>query len=436
MSQSLLATGLFVAVLLAVVARQLIGRGPPTWSLFLAGGGVAVASGALPGPQTLSVLSGAVPVLAFLLALFVLASALERAGALEHLARWLVGRAPSRERIPAVLFIGFALASACIVNDALVVIGVPVLVALARRLRLEPRPLLLTLAASVTVGSALTPFGNPQNLLVSIDSGIAAPVAVFLRYLLVPTAANIAFGAWYVGRRSRREPEPPSVPSTEPVVAVALLPVGGWGRRLARAPILAIFPITMALLVGLDLAQAVVAIPTVPSWVVAGAGALATLALSPHRLGVLRGVSWSVLLLFVGLFVVVGAAVHGGVVAGAERLLPLPGPSDRLAGIGTIATGAVVGSQLVSNVPWVAVQVPLLLGAGYSASTPLGWMALAACSTLAGNFTLLGAASNVIVVDLAEKAGLRIDLRAFVRFALPLGTVTVLVVLACLAVGV
>jgi Na+/H+ antiporter NhaD/arsenite permease-like protein len=420
----------------AVIARQLLGRGPPVWAIFVAGGFVTVASGSLSPAGAEAVVAGSLPVLVFLLALFLFASALQEAGALDHVARWLVGRAPRPGQLPVVLFLGFGLASAFLLNDALVLVGVPVLLAVARRLRVPAWPLLLTLAYSVTVGSVLTPFGNPQNLLVAIDSGLASPVAVFLRYLLLPTVLSLGLGALYVGwafrapladaARDERAGEARSLP---------LLPASGWRERLLGHPVLILFPVTILVLITLDVTAAAVRGPPVPAWATAVAGASALLLLSPGRGRLVRTVNWEILLLFGGLFLVVGGAVQGGLISAGERLLPIPGPTDHLAALATITTSSIVGAQLVSNVPWVAVQIPVLASAGYGASTPVAWVALAGASTLAGNLTLLGAASNLILVDLAEKAGIRIGLRTFARYGLPLAAISLAVLYTCLAFG-
>lgn len=426
----------FAAVLGAVVARQLLGRGPPVWALFVVGGLATVLSGVLPPSGAEAALASAVPVLVFLFALFLFAGALDEAGALDHLARWLIGRARRSEDLPVVVVVGFGLASAFLVNDALVVIGVPVLVAVARRTALPSRPLLLSLAFAVTLGSALTPFGNPQNLLVSVASGLASPVTAFLRYLLLPTAANLAFGAWYLRRVFRRELDPGARPPPGGIGhGPALFPSGGWPARLGRHPVLLIFPGTLLVLITLDVTSSFVRGPAVPLWMTAAVGAAILLLVTPDRGPVVRKVSWEVLLLFAGLFVVVGGAVQGGLVAAAESLVPLPGPSSLGPGLLVVASTSVVGSQLVSNVPWVALEIPVLLAAGYSASTPVAWVALAAASTLAGNVTLLGAASNLIVVELAERSGVPIGLRAFVRHGLPIAAVSIVVLVACLMVG-
>ncbi|HTP54689.1 MAG TPA: SLC13 family permease [Thermoplasmata archaeon] len=425
-----------VAVFAAVAVRQLSGRGPGIWLLFVGGGAAAVLLGALSPIGAATTLANDAPLLLFLFALFLFATALEAAGALDHLARWLIGRARRASDLPAVLFLGFGIVSAFLVNDALVLIGVPVLLALARRLRTGARPLLMVLAFSVTVGSALTPFGNPQNLLVSVQSGIPSPFVTFLRYLLVPTAINLAVGAVYLRRLYG-----PRMPSDAGTVVrgqdepSALLPSGGWSTRLGRFPVLAIFPATLAAIVAVDLLAAVSRGPVVPSWEVAGAGAVVLLAASPARSRIVRGIQWEVLLLFAGLFVVVAAASAGGVVAGLGRILPVPGPGHPLFDLLGIAGTSLVGSQLVSNVPWVGLQVSVLHHLGYGGTPAVPWLALAGASTLAGNVTLLGAASNLIVVQLAERAGVPIRLGTFVRDGLPLAALTVGVLVACLWLG-
>lgn len=433
---NLLALVLLAAVFGAVIVRQVTDRGPGVWALFVAGAFATVAFGVLPLSGAEAALAVSAPVLVFLFALFLFAGALERAGALDHIARWLLGRARRSEDLAFVLFLGFGVASAFLVNDALVLIGVPLLVAVARRLRVDARPLLLVLAISVTVGSALTPFGNPQNLLVSVDSGLRDPVTTFLRYLLLPTAVNLLVGAWYLRRRFAARLRT-SAADFDRLRAAAppLFPEGGWRRRLIEHPVLWVFPATMTVLVTLDVTAALTNGPVVPVWETASAGAVVLLLASPGRTRIVERVDWSILLLFAGLFVVVGGAVSGGVVGGFESYVPVPGPSHPIPGILAIVGSSVVGPQFVSNVPWVALEIPILSGVGYGGGTPVAWVALAAASTLAGNVTLLGAASNLIVVDLADRSGFTIRLGEFVREALPVAAMTLAVLVACLLVG-
>jgi Na+/H+ antiporter NhaD/arsenite permease-like protein len=54
-------------------------------------------------------------------------------------------------------------------------------------------------------------------------------------------------------------------------------------------------------------------------------------------------------------------------------------------------------------------------------------MALAAGSTIAGNLTILGAASNVIVIQHAEREGETISFITFLKIGLPLTIINSLV---------
>jgi Na+/H+ antiporter NhaD/arsenite permease-like protein len=433
---NLVALVLVVCVFAGVIARQLMGRGPAIWTIFLGGSFLTVATGVLTVEGAELALAAAAPVVLFLFALFLFAGALERAGALHHLASWIIGRARRAEDLPAVLFIGFGLVSAFLVNDALVLIGVPLLISVASRIRADPKPLLLVLAFAVTVGSTLTPFGNPQNLLISIGSGLGDPIAVFLRYLLVPTLLNLAVGAWYLRRvfassMVSREAEFARVQADAP----PLFPTGGWRERLARAPVLWVFPGTMLVMITIDIMAALTQGPVVPIWETAGAGAIVLLLISSGRAQMFGRVDWTILILFGGLFVVVGGAVAGGLLSTAENLLPIPGPGHATNALVAIVGTSIVAPQLVSNVPWVALQIPLLTGLGYGSGTPIPWVALAAASTLAGNVTLLGAASNLIVADLAERDRIPFRLGSFVRYGLPLAAITLGIVVLCLYLG-
>ena len=70
-----------------------------------------------------------------------------------------------------------------------------------------------------------------------------------------------------------------------------------------------------------------------------------------------------------------------------------------VSGTGMILVLSVVASQLISNVPLVALYLPMIHTA------PAAMLPLAAGSTIAGNLFILGAASNVIIIQNAERRG-------------------------------
>ncbi|KHO51878.1 MAG: Arsenite permease [archaeon GW2011_AR13] len=86
---------------------------------------------------------------------------------------------------------------------------------------------------------------------------------------------------------------------------------------------------------------------------------------------------------------------------------------------------SVLISQLISNVPLVALYLPLLSNAGASTTE---MMALAAGSTIAGNLLILGAASNIIIIQNAEKkSGETITFLEFAKIGIPMTIINILI---------
>ena len=99
-----------------------------------------------------------------------------------------------------------------------------------------------------------------------------------------------------------------------------------------------------------------------------------------------------------------------------------PAIETDLTSIPAILALSVLVSQLISNVPFVALCQPLLINPSHQ-----DLMALAAGSTIAGNLFILGAASNVIIIQNAEKSGETLTFLEFARVGVPLTLLNVLV---------
>ena len=134
---------------------------------------------------------------------------------------------------------------------------------------------------------------------------------------------------------------------------------------------------------------------------------------SPRRVEIARGIDWPTLAFFASLFVVVAGIGQSGAV---ERVVEALG--DAVAQPAVVLAVSALLSQVVSNVPLVALYLPILHGVEAPEHVLL---ALAAGSTITGNLTILGAASNVIVIDIAERRfGERIGFVEFMRIGVPL----------------
>ncbi|GAB4330738.1 MAG: hypothetical protein Kow0069_38390 [Promethearchaeota archaeon] len=132
-----------------------------------------------------------VEVMLFLFSMFVVGVALVESGYLSHISYWLFKRARNTNQMLLFVLFGMGFASAVLMNDTLAIVGTPMMVALARKHGVSPKALLMALAFAVTIGSATSPFGNPQNFLIATQGGVENPLVVFLRYLLGPTILNL-----------------------------------------------------------------------------------------------------------------------------------------------------------------------------------------------------------------------------------------------------
>jgi Na+/H+ antiporter NhaD/arsenite permease-like protein len=362
-----------------------------------------------------------VDVMVFLFGMFVVGEALEESGYLEHLSHRMLRSAKSVERLVLLLILGIGLASALLMNDTLAIIGTPMVLLLAKRHSLPPKLLLLALAFAVTIGSVMSPIGNPQNLLIAVkgESVLANPFVTFLAFLLLPTLINLLVAYaflryFYKDSFGRAVQDQPVEPIRDP-----------WLATLVKASLVIILAMIVAkvaiVMMGwqdrFDLRLTYIAL----------AGAAPILLLSPKRVRVVKGVDWATLVFFASMFVLMQA------VWDADFFQPLiSGSGSPITSLALILGVSVLLSQLISNVPMVALYLPMLLAAG-AGGTQL--VALAAGSTIAGNLTILGAASNVIIIQNAErKGGETLTFWEFARVGVPLTAVNVLVYWAFLAI--
>lgn len=397
---------LIVFILIAV--RRIGNIRLQIWQIMMMGAaGVLITGQIAPRPAIEAV---NLDVMLFLFGMFVIGQAMEESGYLSRVSCRLFNRARSLDSLVLVILLGMGTLSALLMNDTLAIIGTPAVLLLARRNGINAKILLLALAFAVTIGSVASPIGNPQNLLVALNGNVGNAFITFLKYLLLPTVINlfIAYGALRLFYRKHFD----GVSLTPEMCIIT-------DRRLAK-------------LSGLSLALVVVMIIAKVVTVFSGAdfdfrltyialiSALPIFLFSRRRWAIIRGIDWSTLVFFAAMFVLMESVWDGNVFQSIMSKAQVS-----LNSVSVIMVVSVLLSQLISNVPLVALYLPVLVQMG---STTKQMMALAAGSTIAGNFSILGAASNVIIIQNAEKkTGETLTFFEFIRIGIPLTVVNVLV---------
>jgi len=329
-----------------------------------------------------------------------------------------------------------AVASAFLDNVTTVLLLAPVTLLIADELDIDPIPFLLAETLASNIGGTATLIGDPPNIIIGSRANLtfmdfvvnlAPAVLVMLAGFLV--AAKIVFGKKIRVDEQKRlrimEMDESKVIKDVPLARKSVI-------------VLALTLVGFVLHGALHLEPATVAL----------IGAAVLLAISrgePHN--VLAKVEWGTVFFFIGLFIMVGAIVKVGLIGDISRyLIEATEPTDQgMYGLSIVLLwGSAVLSAVVDNIPYVATMSPLVLdtasavfhgGAVDAADLPLEtlhhpvlqpvWWALALGSCLGGNATPIGASANVIVLGIAERAGVIITFLRFMAYGVPTMLITV-----------
>lgn len=113
------------------------------------------------------------PILGLLFGTMVVSIYLERADMFKYLGKLLSYKSKGpKDLLCRICFIS-ALSSALFTNDTSCVVLTEFVLKIARQKNLPPHPFLLALASSANIGSSATPIGNPQNLVIAVQSKIS-----------------------------------------------------------------------------------------------------------------------------------------------------------------------------------------------------------------------------------------------------------------------
>ncbi|RIK80277.1 hypothetical protein DCC62_04275 [candidate division KSB1 bacterium] len=240
-------------------------------------------------------------------------------------------------------------------------------------------------STSSNIGSVATLIGNPQNMFIGQVSNLE-----FGRYLLVMMpvtllgiAANVGVVRLFWRDEFKTSPEAGAITQL-PHELEALKP----DYRSIKKTLIITGLLLLAFLAG---------------WPRELCALAAAALLLPSRRNpaekLFALVDWNLMMLFIALFVIVGALQERGLMAQALASLSSRGFSlDQPVIFVTLCT---ILSNLVSNVPAV------LLMQDIPRESQTLWYLLAMASTLAGNLTLLGSIANLIVAEKASKSACR-----------------------------
>jgi Na+/H+ antiporter NhaD/arsenite permease-like protein len=346
----------------------------------------------------------------FLLAgMMVLAGGLAKTGFFEFVAGHAIHLSRGEPfRLLILLAVLTAALAALLDNVTTVVLLTPVTLSIARTLGVSPFPYLISQIFASNIGGTATLIGDPPNILIGSAAGLdfadflvnLTPVVLVIMVAFVGIM-RLAFGRSMPDDANRldilAEVDPAAAIKDRPLMIRALVVLGLTIVGFLAHSALGLEAATIALL---------------------GATVLMIVGrLDPHE--ALRDIEWNTLFFFVGLFMLIEAVVHVGIVGGiADALADAAGGRLDVATLGILWFSA-LASAIVDNIPYTATAIPIverLTEVGLRAE-PLWWsLALGAC--LGGNLTIVGASANIVVANLAARDGHPITFMQFFRYGL------------------
>ncbi len=309
----------------------------PEFIWAVAGAVLLVSLNLLPWPDALDAAAKGIDVYFFLIGMMLLAEVARKEGLFDWLAAQAVRHSHnSAKRLFLIVYVVGTFVTVFLSNDATAVVLTPAVYAATRAAKVEPLPYLFICAFIANAASFVLPISNPANLVVFGKQ--MPPLLDWLRIFALPSV--VAIVATYLALRLMQRR---ALDST--VATVDEIPPLTLGGKLAASGITmtAIMLLTASTL-GWDLG-----LPTF----IAGA-AVTTFVLAIGRqspLPVLKDISWSVLPLVAGLFILVEGLNRTGVLPSLAAVLK----ESATASPQTVSwlTGIIVAvaSNLVNNLP-------------------------------------------------------------------------------------
>jgi Na+/H+ antiporter NhaD/arsenite permease-like protein len=391
---NIIALVIFLIVLTLIIVRKIRGLEFPIWSTMMIGASLMILTGVMSVEDAYKAID--FDVIFFLIGMFSIVAGVEKSGLLGYVMYRVLSPFESPKSLLIVFVILMGFLSALTVNDTMAIVGTLIVITIVKQMLLPFEDLLIALAFSITVGSVATPIGNPQNMLIASQSGIGAPFLSFVTTLGIPTLINLVIVAGFLLYDLRSEMKKPDgrqmvVILEEHIDNINLAKISGFCLLLAVGSF-----ILNDLLGVLGWAH------TEHLGIIAFLAAVPMFAFAAEKRSILQQLDWSSVVFFMSMFIVMGALWQSGAANIFLGLLPTPNPSDKGSAIISIMLTSTLLSQIFSNVPLVKLYIDVMKGLGFTGAHKFAWLALSSGSTVAGNLTILGAASNVIIIEAAE----------------------------------
>lgn len=352
-----------------------------------------------------------------LVGMMIIVSITKRTGLFQYLA---IKSAKFAKGEPLKLIIIFGIItgilSAFLDNVTTILLMAPVTLVIARILKMNPVPFMMSEILCSNIGGTATLIGDPPNIMIGSEAGIG-----FSEFIinLGPVVLIILVTSVYIMRFIYRKQL-----VVEDELKQEILNMNEKTAIVDKKLLVKSLSVLALVILGFFFHKSL----GYESSTVALSGAAVLLLISGEEIDeILIEIEWPTIFFFMALFVIVGTLEEVGIInMVAERIMALTKGNLLVTGI-TILWFSAILSAFLDNIPFVATMIPLIKAMGAMSGMnimPLWWaLSLGAC--LGGNGTLIGASANVIGVGILEKGGHKINFKEFFKIGFPMMLISV-----------
>ena len=368
-------------IFLLIAVKQWLPKKIKIWNIMALGAAINLITGQLSISEALHYIDW--NIIFYLTGIFFITASIHESGCSQSLSNFITKFNSFPIALLCYMFFLFC-TTLLFTNDASAILGVPLAIAISRKYDKSLNLILLSLCATITISSVTSPIGNPQNILVATDPFLNNAWASFFHSLFMPTLLCLIFSfVWFyflIDRRSQ------SIKSTHQTLEKTQYKRKYLPNILISCSIFVVFIVikisyshSQNIFLSYGFISMFAAIPLF-------------LKKESHKT-MFQKLDWETIIFFISMFIVTGAVLKSNVLSSL-----LGNHVNQLGQPNIVAAFSFIGSQIFSNVPMVDIYLNLL-----EQKSQHSLMLLAAMSTIAGNLFLISAASNVIVLQQAEK---------------------------------
>jgi len=297
-----------------------------------------------------------------------------------------------------------ALLSAFLDNVTTVILMIPITFIIAKELKADPIPFLITEILASNIGGASTLIGDPPNIIIGSAAGLTfndflfelTPIITVI--FIVCTAVLVFMFRKDLIHKPELAEHIENLDNSKSITDKKLM--------IRSLSVLSLVIIGFVFHGALHLQAYTIAL--------LGAGVL-LLFETPKQI-LHHDIEWITILFFIGLFIIIGGLeATGGIHFLAEKLLELTKGDLKYTSM-LILWGSGFLSAIIDNIPYTVTMTPLIKELDTAMNIhPLWWsLSLGAC--LGGNATIIGAAANVIVSESSAAAGYPLSFLRFMKY--------------------